>query len=83
MTSLIKFVWGDMVYTGTFVDIQSQYTMFNPKGFPIRAELYLRLQLIDTELGYNYMGGFEEAFENVYGKGSQTWKFSEFGQSLL
>lgn len=74
MTNLIRFIWGDMVYTGTFVDIQSQYTMFNPKGYPIRAELYLQLQLIDTELEYNYMGGFDDSFDAVFGKGNHSWR---------
>lgn len=48
---LIHFSWGDMSYEGILNGVSAEYTMFNVNGEPIRANVNLRLVLLD---GGNY-----------------------------
>ncbi len=39
----VVFSWGNLRYTGRMNNVQCNYTMFNPAGEPIRAEVNIRL----------------------------------------
>lgn len=48
----ISFQWASMEYTGTLNNLSAKYTMFNPSGVPIKAEITIRIQCVSTDNGY-------------------------------
>lgn len=45
-TRCVEFVWGDMIYEGVLNKVETDYTMFNTSGKPIRAKVDLGLNLM-------------------------------------
>ena len=43
-TQQVIFYWSKMFFHGELVDVEANYTMFNKKGHPIRAEVQLKIQ---------------------------------------
>lgn len=43
-TRQVVFVWGDMSFGGEIEDVSARYTMFDPKGNPIRASVDLSIR---------------------------------------
>lgn len=60
-TKQVVFVWGDMNFSGELEDVSARYTMFGPKGNPIRAsvELTIRQAASDSD---DKMNSSEEAY---------------------
>ena len=50
-TRQVVFVWGDMSFAGELEDVNARYTMFDPKGNPVRArvELSIRQAAADSD----------------------------------
>lgn len=46
---LIRFTWGDMSYQGVLIGVQTEYTMFNINGEPCRANVQLRIVLLEPK----------------------------------
>ena len=52
----VTFQWGSLSYTGAMNSVQSNYTMFNLSGEPIRAEISIRLLATASEQNnYDYI----------------------------
>lgn len=47
---LVKFIWGDMLYTGVLNSVNAEYVMFNVNGEPCRAFVSLSMVLYDSEV---------------------------------
>lgn len=47
--SHIIFSWGKMTYEGTLNTVEAKYTMFNPDGNPIKAEINIRILCVSGE----------------------------------
>ena len=47
--SHIIFSWGKMTYEGTLNSVEAKYTMFNPDGNPIKAEIHIRILCVSGE----------------------------------
>ncbi len=64
--SQIEFTWGSMDYVGTLNTIDAKYTMFNPMGTPIKAEIEFRILCITSKkqaLKEEWRTKFEDAME--------------------
>ena len=46
---LMRFTWGDMSYEGVLNGVNAEYTMFNVNGEPCRANVSLRLVILDGD----------------------------------
>ena len=68
-TRMVIFSWGQMSYTGVLSNLQSQYTMFNTIGEPIRAEVNLEIVLVDEAVSKDGMGAWAKHFEDAFGSG--------------
>lgn len=47
--SEIWFNWGEMHYGGTLNSVDAKYTMFNPEGNPIKAEIAIRILCVSNQ----------------------------------
>lgn len=63
----IVFTWGHLVYEGVLNNVDAKYTMFNPMGNPIRAEVGLKMTCTgDESLKYWYQRYQEGMTEKDY-----------------
>lgn len=47
--STILFRWGNMEYAGTLNSVDAKYTMFNPNGNPIKAEIAIKILCVSKD----------------------------------
>ena len=81
----VTFQWNNLKYSGDLNSVQCNYTMFNPKGEPIRAEVSVRILATggDTGNGYAYewRNRYNELIKAVDEKGASSLASSAFGAS--
>lgn len=63
----VRFVWGSLSYSGFLNSIQAEYTMFNPEGSPVRAEVQVGILCMDENLEQGNMGQWHKHYENLAG----------------
>ncbi len=66
-TQQIIFYWSEMFFHGMLTNVEVNYTMFNKKGHPIRAEVQLKIQEADSNSMFKsdikaWNGAFDAAF---------------------
>ena len=66
-TQQVIFYWSEMFFHGMLTNVEANYTMFNKKGHPIRAEVQLKLQQSDSNSMFPsdvkaWDGAFDTAF---------------------
>lgn len=64
-TRRISFIWGNLCYSGYLNTIQAEYTMFNPDGNPIRAEVRIGILCMDENLQQGNMGQWQKHYEEL------------------
>ncbi len=71
-TRRIAFEWGEMFYEGLLNSVNTNYTMFNALGQPVRAEVMLRLILRDPKVkmkaGDVRLGYWDSAYKRAFGR---------------
>lgn len=67
-TRVITFAWAKMLYTGTLLSVNSNYTMFNINGQPIRGEVNLTIVLQDADVTKNNMGVWQQKYKDAFKK---------------
>lgn len=81
----VTFAWNHLQYSGDLNSVQCHYTMFNPKGEPIRAEVSLRISATGQKDGNGYTRIWKERYEElikaVDEKGSSSLTGNWFGDS--
>lgn len=65
-TRKMTFFWGNLKYRGILESVQAEYTMFNMEGHPIRANVNLRMLLVDESVSDNNMGYWEESYRKAF-----------------
>ena len=66
--SQIWFHWGNMHYGGTLNNVSAKYTMFNPSGNPIKAEIGIRIMCVSKEkrtMKAEWESKYEKAMEEL------------------
>lgn len=66
-TQQVIFYWSEMFFHGMLTNVEANYTMFNKKGHPIRAEVQLKIQQADSNSMFPsdvkaWDGAFDAAF---------------------
>lgn len=62
-TRRVSFIWGTLCYSGYLNTIQAEYTMFNPEGHPVRAEVRIGILCMDENLEQGNMGQWHKHYE--------------------
>ncbi len=70
LTSLIIFTWGDLSYSGVLSRVGVHYTMFNTKGYPVRAVVSMSIVCADASVSPGRMGQWEKHYEEAFDNGS-------------
>ncbi len=82
----VVFYWSKMVFRGTVTDVANRYTMFNPKGNPIRGEMHLELtqdKKKKEDMGFDNKY-WREAFKEVFKDSKEAGVAGEYtGKSGL
>ena len=69
-TRRIAFEWGEMFYEGILNSVNTNYTMFNALGQPVRAEVSLRLILRDPKVSMKAndirLGYWDSAYKRAF-----------------
>ena len=79
----VTFQWGSLSYTGSMNSVQSNYTMFNLSGEPIRAEVSIRLLATASEKNnYNYIEEWTGRYNSLMKK-AKNGKISTSDSSNL
>lgn len=68
--SRATFNWGKISYTGVVNSVTADYTMFNPKGEPIRAVVHFGMLMMDSESTGSVESYWESIYEEAFGQGS-------------
>lgn len=69
-TSQIWFLWGNMEYGGALNAVSARYTMFNPSGDPIKAEIDMRITCVSKgrkNLKTEWQNKYEDAMAALTG----------------
>jgi hypothetical protein len=67
-TSLITFRWAEMSFVGIASEARARYTMFSPRGVPIRSKIELRLvQTITSQSEVTY---WDKAYKKFFADGT-------------
>lgn len=63
---IVRFCWAEMAFFGELTSVDAKYTMFNPNGNPVRAEVQIEIQQYGmyTKESQSY---YEEAFDAIFG----------------
>lgn len=83
--SQIWFLWGDMKYGGTLNNVSAKYTMFNPSGNPIKAEIAIRIMCISTEkktMKAEWESKYENAMKELKSYGGSRMGIDLSGSSI-
>lgn len=73
--SEIWFNWGEMHYGGTLNSIDAKYTMFNPQGSPIKAEIAIRILCVSNQnrsMKMEWKQKYENAIKQLTKKDGDT-----------
>lgn len=62
LTRNVSFRWADFVFTGQLITVNSQYTMFNTHGEPVRAQATLRIK---QEMDDQYLLHWYQDYDNA------------------
>lgn len=62
-TRAVSFVWGSMAYTGVCNSVGAKYTLFNPSGEPIRAQVNFRMICADESVSKGQMGYWKDMYK--------------------
>ena len=86
VTRQVVFFWSNMVFRGEVTAVSAQYTMFNPKGNPIRGvvELNIRQGSRGDGTGYDYEyeeGYWKQAFQKAFDKDGMAGLTSTFNKA--
>ena len=73
-TRLVTFHWGDFNYSGVLNRISAEYTMFNPVGEPVRANVGITIMCADAELWPNSLGVWQQRYKESFEGGSESFK---------
>lgn len=63
-TRTLSFRWTDFVFTGELLSVGATYSMFNPQGEPVRAEVSMRIQ---QKINDTLLKSWYDAFDTVVG----------------
>ncbi len=81
----VTFCWNHLKYSGDLNSVRCNYTMFNPKGEPIRAEVGMSILASGNSKGNGYIGEWKERYEElvkaVDEKGTSSLAGNFFGDS--
>ncbi len=81
----VTFCWNHLKYSGDLNSVRCNYTMFNPKGEPIRAEVGMSILASGSSKGNGYIGEWKERYEElvkaVDEKGTSSLAGNFFGDS--
>lgn len=85
-TRRVEFDWGELMFAGEVNSINASYTMFNPKGEPIRAKVSLTIteqapidkkgKPLKNDLDTRWEKSFDKIFEQRLGSSSQDTMFN-------
>ncbi len=76
-TRLVSFNWGEFTFDGKLSNIRAEYKTFTPEGVPVRAEVTLRLDLVQTkDVTDKWVADYNKTFDpspmNKVKKGIET-----------
>ena len=83
--SQIWFHWGNMHYGGTLNNVSARYTMFNPSGNPIKAEITIRIMCVSKEkrtMKAEWESKYEKAMEELKSYGGSEMGIDLSGSSI-
>ncbi len=67
-TRQVIFYWSEMFFHGELMEVNANYTMFNKKGHPIKAEVTLVIQQPDAnDVFKSDVAYWDDAFDAVFG----------------
>lgn len=78
-TCLISFNWGKMHYCGILQNLNTNYTVFNPKGEPVAGTAHLSMILIDEGVNQKSAGKWVKAYKEAFDKSKSL---ASTGQSV-
>jgi hypothetical protein len=80
-TSLVTFMWAEMSFIGIASEARAKYTMFSPRGVPIRSKIDLRLvQAITNRSDVTY---WDKAYEKFFAQDGGTDILKQHGKNSL
>ncbi len=82
-TRLITFHWGEFNYSGMLRSVGVNYTMFNPDGEPVRANVDLSMMCADDELWPNSLAVWQQRYIKAFKSNESLVKASQKVGSLL
>lgn len=83
-TCLLSFNWGKLCYSGVLQNLESTYTVFNPKGEPVAGTVHLNMILIDEYVNERNMGKWYRAYQTAFkDAGSLGTAVASFGGSAF
>lgn len=66
-TQQVIFYWSEMFFHGLLTNVEANYTMFNKKGHPIRAEVQLQIQQAKSDSMFQSdIKAWDSAFDNMF-----------------
>lgn len=81
---LLSFNWGKLCYSGVLQNLDTSYTVFNPKGEPVAGTVHLSMILINEDVNERNMGKWYEAYQKAFDKEkSLSSPVSSFGGSAF
>lgn len=80
-TRHVIFQWSDLTFSGELTGIKATYTMFNPSGRPIRAEIAITITERLEKDEKHRESYWEGAFNKIFGSGSENTTLN--GKSIL
>lgn len=67
-TQQVIFYWSEMFFHGMLTNVDANYTMFNKKGHPIRAEVQLKITQSDSKSSFpSDVKAWDGAFDAAFG----------------
>lgn len=79
-TREVEFIWGDFSFKGQLIYLNSQYTMFNFDGKPVRAQVYLR---ISQGAGGEVLSLWQKQYEATFGAVTSLSNATDAVSSIL
>ena len=64
------FNWGKISFSGAINRLEVKYTMFNPAGEPIRAEVNMNMLLMDEKVEGADLGFWGDRYSEAFGQGT-------------
>lgn len=67
-TCMMSFNWGKLCYSGVLQNLDTAYTVFNPKGEPVAGTVHLSMILVDEQVNERNMGKWLGAYLEAFDK---------------